>query len=212
MGKKDLTGKQLEEYADVFVDIYNHLLFEKEYLQEKGLQNDATQSVYHSENGEIRFQDRDIIKKYNDGTNYVIANFGIENQAVIDKTMPIRVMHYDASGYHKQMKEKAASVYPVITIVLNLTEKRWTAPKSVHELVTMNEKMKQYVQDYQIKVFYNILCLISKIRKHLDTSIQKAFFTSQFHSLTDSLTDSLIHQCICYPAHSDFTSLFFNFF
>ena len=67
--------------------------------------------------------------------------------------MPIRVMHYDASGYHKQMKEKAASVYPVITIVLNLTEKRWTAPKSVHELVTMNEKMKQYVQDYQIKVF-----------------------------------------------------------
>ena len=36
MGKKDLTGKQLEEYADVFVDIYNHLLFEKEYLQEKG--------------------------------------------------------------------------------------------------------------------------------------------------------------------------------
>lgn len=153
MGKKDLTGKQLEEYADVFVDIYNHLLFEKEYLQEKGLQNDATQSVYHSENGEIRFQDRDIIKKYNDGTNYVIANFGIENQAVIDKTMPIRVMHYDASGYHKQMKEKAASVYPVITIVLNLTEKRWTAPKSVHELVTMNEKMKQYVQDYQIKVF-----------------------------------------------------------
>ena len=144
LGKKDLTGKQLEEYADVFVDIYNHLLFEKEYLQEKGLQNDATQSVYHSENGEIRFQDRDIIKKYNDGTNYVIANFGIENQAVIDKTMPIRVMHYDASGYHKQMKEKAASVYPVITIVLNLTEKRWTAPKSVHELVTMNEKMKQY--------------------------------------------------------------------
>lgn len=133
LGKKDLTGKQLEEYADVFVDIYNHLLFEKEYLQEKGLQNDATQSVYHSENGEIRFQDRDIIKKYNDGTNYVIANFGIENQAVIDKTMPIRVMHYDASGYHKQMKEKAASVYPVITIVLNLTEKRWTAPKSVHD-------------------------------------------------------------------------------
>lgn len=153
LGKKDLTGKQLEEYADVFADIYNHLLFEKEYLQEKGLQNDTTQSVYHSENGEIRFQDRDIIKKYNDGTNYVIANFGIENQAAIDKTMPIRVMQYDASGYHKQMKEKASSIYPVITIVLNLTEKRWTAPKSVHELVSVNEEMKQYVSDYQIRVF-----------------------------------------------------------
>ena len=153
MGKKDLTGKQLEEYADVFVDIYNRLLFGKEYLQEKGLQGDTTQSVYRSEDGEIRFQERDIIKKYNNGTNYVIANFGIENQAAIDKMMPIRVMHYDSSAYHKQMKEKTSSIYPVITIVLNLTEKRWTAPKSVHELVTVNEEMKQYVSDYQIKVF-----------------------------------------------------------
>ena len=42
LGKKDLTGKQLEEYADVFVDIYNHLLFEKEYLQEKGLQHNQS--------------------------------------------------------------------------------------------------------------------------------------------------------------------------
>ena len=184
MGKKDLTGKQLEEYADVFVDIYNHLLFEKEYLQEKGLQNDATQSVYHSENGEIRFQDRDIIKKYNDGTNYVIANFGIENQAVIDKTMPIRVMHYDASGYHKQMKEKAASVYPVITIVLNLTEKRWTAPKSVHELVTMNEKMKQYVQDYQIKVF-DIAYLPDKIIESFKSDFKEiAYFLKRKIHLT----------------------------
>lgn len=35
MGQKDITEKQLEDYNDVFADIYNVLVFEKDVIDEK---------------------------------------------------------------------------------------------------------------------------------------------------------------------------------
>lgn len=42
---------------------------------------------------------------------------------------------------------------PVITIVLNMTENRWTAPKSLHEMLDIVPELSEYVQDYKIYVF-----------------------------------------------------------
>ncbi len=39
MAQKDKVGKFLEDYNDVFADIYNTLLFGKDYLQEQYLQH-----------------------------------------------------------------------------------------------------------------------------------------------------------------------------
>lgn len=39
MGQKDITEKQLEDYNDVFADIYNVLVFENDVIDEKRLRD-----------------------------------------------------------------------------------------------------------------------------------------------------------------------------
>lgn len=66
--------------------------------------------------------------------------------------MPIRIMGYDYAAY-REMIDHDIQVNPVITVVLNFTDKRWDAPKSLHELMQVSEEMSAYVQDYAIRVF-----------------------------------------------------------
>lgn len=42
---------------------------------------------------------------------------------------------------------------PVITIVLNFSNARWNGAKSLHEMFDIPEKLKPFVQNYQIRVF-----------------------------------------------------------
>lgn len=93
------------------------------------------------------------MKHYQDEANLVISSFGIENQSGPDKTMPIRVMGYDAGTYRQQITDRAGKITPVITIVLNMSDRKWDAAKSIHDMLQVNEGLKMYVQDYRIHVF-----------------------------------------------------------
>ena len=44
MSTKDLTSKKIEDYNEVFADIYNTLLFGKSVLSPEGLMAGATES------------------------------------------------------------------------------------------------------------------------------------------------------------------------
>lgn len=155
MAIKDLTTKKLEDYNDVFADILNTLLFEEQYIDENGLRDTATESIYKTDKRIISEQRRDTIKNYCNEADIVISSFGIENQTTIDKLMPIRIMGYDFGTYSDQIKEssKTAAVHPVITVVLNFTDKEWGKYKSLHDILDIPEKMKRYVSDYKIHVF-----------------------------------------------------------
>lgn len=48
MAEKDLAEKKLEDYGDVFADIYNTLLFGKQLLVPEQLYTGATESIYKS--------------------------------------------------------------------------------------------------------------------------------------------------------------------
>lgn len=153
MAEKDLSAKKLEDYNEVFADIYNTLLFRKQVLLPERLKSGPTESVYKTDSKRFHSQGRDILKRYHNQTNLMISSFGIENQAYHDKTMPIRIMRYDVGTYQQQIYDGEAQMTPVITIVLNMTENRWTAPKSLHEMLDIVPELSEYVQDYKIFVF-----------------------------------------------------------
>ncbi|MBR6647592.1 MAG: transposase, partial [Clostridia bacterium] len=60
---KDIAEKRLEWHNDVFVDIFNNVLFEgTEVLKEENLTSIPTQSYVRAADGTVRENDRDIRK------------------------------------------------------------------------------------------------------------------------------------------------------
>ena len=64
MGKPDQHEKRLEEYNDVFADIYNTLVFKSEVLDENKLMAGPTESINDSDTDDLLEQRRDVYKHY----------------------------------------------------------------------------------------------------------------------------------------------------
>lgn len=167
MAEKDMAEKKLEDYPEVFTDIINTLLFSDSSirLDENKIIDGPTESIYKAEEQD-KEQRRDTFKYYdigNKGILFCVAAYGIENQSTIDNVMPVRIMNYDASAYKsqvfdiksssKQTNQKRKRIYPVITIVLNFSEKEWKTSRSLHDMMALPSDLAKYVQDYKINVF-----------------------------------------------------------
>ncbi len=144
MNEKDKREKLLEDYNDVFTDIYNTLLFEESLLDEKHLDFGQTESIFKLDDKSLKEQRRDVLKKYAD-TNLCVLSVGIENQTKTDKTMPFRVMSYDVGTYMGYIKNKMP-VSPVITIVLNFADEKWNCGTGLHDVLDIPKELKPYVQ------------------------------------------------------------------
>ena len=72
MAEKDLSAKKLEDYSDVFADIYNTLLFRKQVLLPEQLRSGPTESIYKTDSRGFHSQGRDILKRYHNQANLVI--------------------------------------------------------------------------------------------------------------------------------------------
>ena len=149
--QKDKSEKILEDYNDVFADIYNVLVFDKKYLDEDGLEAGPTESIYKAEEGDLKEQRRDVLKTYHK-QNFVICSLGIENQSAIDKYMPLRVMGYDYATYRSQLSNKK-ELMPTITIVLNFSDEKWNEATNLRSLFDVQDELKEFVADYCIKVY-----------------------------------------------------------
>lgn len=154
MGQKDLEEKLLEDYDDVFSDIINVLLFHgKQMVVPEALENTTVHSQYKADDSTVHEQERDVFK-YWKGYNIHLAALGIENQTQEEKYMPVRVIGYDGAAYRKQYLKKKDPIAPVITLVLYFgTEKKWSTPCSLKELLNIPEGLEEYVNDYKIHVF-----------------------------------------------------------
>lgn len=162
-----MAEKKLEDYPEVFTNIVNTLLFSDSsiHLDENKIIDGPTESIYKAEEKD-KEQRRDTFKYYdvgNKGILFCVAAYGIENQSTIDNVMPVRIMNYDASAYKsqvfglksssKQTNQKRKRIYPVITIVLNFSEKEWKISRSLHDMMALPSDLAKYVQDYKINVF-----------------------------------------------------------
>lgn len=179
MADKDLAEKYLESFSDVFADIYNVLLFQKEILLEEGLEEGPTESIYKVEENNLRNQFLDTVKLYKNGL-YKVASFGIENESRIDKNMPIRIMGYDYAVYRVQIDREEERKYPAITIVLNFSDTEWKSPNALFDILDVSPELRPYVNDYKIFVF-NIAFLPEKVRKEFksDFKIVADFFAEK---------------------------------
>jgi len=179
MNGKDITQKMLERYNDVFADIVNVLLFNwRKIVDEDALIDTPVDSVLKLD-GEIHSQYRDVAK-YWKNSQINIALFGLENQTVPDKLMPMRVIGYDGAEYKKQVLEENRNKkkYPVITLVLYMGyDRNWKYSNSLLDLLEVDENLKPYVSDYKINVFEIAFLNREKIN----------LFKSDFRMLADYL-------------------------
>ena len=173
MGQKDRSEKYLENYNDVFADLFNVLLFKKKWIREEKLRSLDTESLYKAADGSLGLQRRDILKEYGSG-RFLVASLGIENQSTIDPDMPVRVMGYDYAVYRDQI-DKSEKRVPVITIILNFSRTEWKTPLSLKDMFHLSEDLDPFVQDYKIHVF-NIAFLPKEVRNQ---------FTSDFKIVAD---------------------------
>ena len=177
--EKDITQKTLEMYNDVFADIINVLLFNGEKVVTEDSLTDVLQESILKMDGRIRAQYRDIAKYWHN-SKIKLSMFGLENQTKPEKRMPLRVFGYDGAEYVKQAKKENSKevIYPVITLVLYFGyNSRWNHPKSLFELLEIDEMVKPYVNDFKMNLFE----IAYLDREKID------MFKSDFHILADYL-------------------------
>ena len=153
MGERDITQKTLESYNDVFADIVNVLVFGGEQVVEAdSLTDSQTFSQYKDLENVLHNQERDVAKKWTNG-DFCLSLFGFENQTKKEKSMPLRVMCYDGVAYRSQLNEESCDFYPVITLVLYFgTKSKWENYTSLKESLKIDERLRDFVSDYKIKV------------------------------------------------------------
>ena len=179
MGEKDVTQKMLENYNDVFADVLNVLLFNGEMIVDESNLTDALPMSVLKVDGRVRTQDRDVAKYWHN-SKMNMAFFGLENQTGPDKLMPFRVYGYDGAEYAKQSRRENRNEikYPVITLVLYLGfDRKWEYPKTLFEILDIDENIKPYVNDFKINLFEIA---------YLDEE-KTALFKSDFRILVDYL-------------------------
>ena len=155
MQGKDITEKMLEKYNDVFADILNVLLFAGRDVVDESALTDALPMSMLKIDGRVRTQERDIAKYWRKN-KINVALFGLENQTVPNKLMPLRVFGYDGAEYVKQSRKENSdrAKYPVITLVLYLGyEKRWNYPKRLFDVLDIDKDIRPYVNDFKINLF-----------------------------------------------------------
>ncbi|MBR6664970.1 MAG: transposase [Lachnospiraceae bacterium] len=160
-------------------------------VEAKDLQEADSQTVFGKwykvlgKGGRVRI--RDVIRKVAFGVNFAIIGF--ENQEMVDYSMPLRCMVYDAGEYEKQAGKirkklrkqkglraeeylygfsKNSRLYPVVTFILYGGKAPWDGPESLHDMLDWTdvpEKLKRFVSDYPIHVV--------KIREFENTDVFK---------------------------------------
>ena len=168
MAEKDIAEKILESYNDVFADIINVFVFNGRQVVKSESLRDALLTSQYKMDGKLREQERDVAKFW-DNKNIRLVMLGLENQSIIDKDMPLRVMGYDGAAYRNQlnMDEEVESKngkkyrkrnprYPVITLVLHFGMKKWKKPISLLDtfsnMADIPVEMRSLIHDYSINV------------------------------------------------------------
>ena len=112
-------------------------------------ENDSAVIINDTKRAEDKKRRRDIIVRGD--IHGVYCLFGIEHQSTIDKEMVIRCGMYEMVEYLKQIK-KREKVIPQVMIVFYTGDKKWNAPVKLSDYFDIPEELKEYVNDWKIKV------------------------------------------------------------
>ena len=184
IGTKDTITKDYMADNRVFADVFNHMLYKGKNVIDPDtlhpLDTTALAVPYGSGISEVPVQKfRDEFKSLNvmhdDSRIYLLL--GIENQSEPHFAMPVKNMVYDALEYAGQVENSARShreakqwpstsgeyltgfykddrLIPVITTVVYFGSDTWNAPRSLHEMLSVQDpEILSMVPDYRINLF-----------------------------------------------------------
>lgn len=182
VGEKDTVTKKYMEDSATFADAFNFLMYDGEQVikpeQLKEMDTTALALPYGEGERPVPVQKyRDLLKMVTAMTDGNVAYLilGIENQSAVHYAMPPKNMLYDAAEYVAQVDDAATShgkgkksksraeflsgfyrtdkLLPVITLTIYFGADEWTAPKSIHEMLSIqDERILKFVPDYRINL------------------------------------------------------------
>ena len=138
-----------------FTSFSNAILFDgKQVIRPERLvryENVMSLIIDDTKSAEDKKRRRDIVVKTDvDG---VCCLLSIEHQSTIDKNMVIRCGNYEMLEYLKQLKNKKLKrLVPQVIIVFYTGDKKWNTPLELNDYFDIPEELKEYVNDWKIKV------------------------------------------------------------
>ena len=221
LGSKDLAEKNLLQYKDVFSDIVNVNLFGgRHYISANELSREPGELITKSSSdNKLKQLQMDVpmkcIKKYN--TRFFVC---LENQSDINNIMPVRDMGYQHAKYMEQVRtiketNRQQQTYPspitkgihdtqkldpVITLVLNYSQKEWKKPKQLQDVLNIPKDIKnmllKHIPDCRqsgartvvLAPFFSVCsnCSPKMIKKSILSSLSYRFFEASLLVFLDS--------------------------
>ena len=137
-----------------FASFSNAILFDgKQVIRPERLvryENDMSLIIDDTKSAEDKKRRNIVVKTDVDG---VCCLFSIEHQSTIDKNMVIRCGNYEMLEYLKQLKNKKFKrLVPQVIIVFYTGDKKWNTPLELNDYFDIPEELKEYVNDWKIKV------------------------------------------------------------
>ncbi len=178
MGAKDLAEKNLLQYKDVFSDIVNVNLFGGRcYVSAEELSREPGELITKAvSDDKLRQLQMDVpMKCKKNNRSFFLC---LENQSDKNNVMPVRDMGYQHAKYMEQIKEAKESnrkngnypnpmtkelndsqkLSPVITLVLNYSQKEWEKPRCLNDMLEFPEDMKcelePWIPSYSVCVYF----------------------------------------------------------
>ena len=103
----------------------------------------------YNRKNKLHEQERDIVKLWKE-RDIEFAIYGMENQTLPEKYMPLRILGYDGASYRSQLQKKRKRPVAVLTIVLYFgTDKMWDKPTHLKDVIYIPEGLREYVNDYK---------------------------------------------------------------
>ena len=180
MGKTDRATKRFLSDRRVFADLVNYSVYRgRQVVRAEDVRETDTEQVLDAgapgRAPDLRRLQRDlameVVVRTCGDVKYVVV--GVENQSRADLTMPMRCMLYDAMRHLAHARRRKAEngencvpgrdfltglspedrFPPVVTLVVYWGEGRWTAPRSLHEMLDFpDERLKGLCADYRLNL------------------------------------------------------------
>ena len=182
LSDKDSVSKKYLQDKDRFADLFNFYLYDgQQVIQPEQLREMDTTAISlpYGQEGKVSSvqKQRDIIKVVSAMTDghcdYLLL--AIEVQSELHYAMPPKNMLYDAMQYadqvsqtaktHRKNQDEASSgeflsgfyktdkLLPVITLTVYLDAAEWDAPRSLHEMLLVeDERLLPFIPDYKLNL------------------------------------------------------------
>ena len=209
--KKDVAAKNYIGRNEVFATIMNYMLFNGEnVIKPESLESIDTASLFKgSDTDTQRYRDllKEAIIKYDKDAYYTIL--GIENQNLIDLTMPLRIACYDIASYDKQLTELKRKhkdnndlhsrvermsriaygdkLKPVYTVVVYFGREEWKQPLSLLDMCDISPSVKPLLNDWKMPLL-DIGRLTIESYKKFTSDVGLIFKSLSNNTKTDATT------------------------